>query len=817
MLEFVGVPSLPSGVLWRQRLVDRLNGPAAVTIIRGRPGVGKTTLAAQWAASTGRAGLWVAFDAGVDSASKLWSRLSEELARNRWLNAAAVPEDVCGPRSGATASAVIDDVARPMSELAVRRTLVFDNVDLLGADAAAELFGVLPALGRWIDCVLLTRNTGLPPGIWLDMTGVNVIDAGELLLTDDELTAMLEPLAGFARYDELMQLVGRLPVAARTAVVAYQQCAGLFDTTADSGRALMGWILSAVAGLPDDLPGRNEQFVEFVDFLAETAVAGRVDPQLAAGLSGLSAARTQYYLVCAVELGFGRWETAKPGGSPIFRYAGTVGQALRDELQEASPEWFQEAHRRLAVWAERHGHWDTAVQAWLQICDLDAANRALSTHLDELIASGGAPVRDVLSTMEPVQLEGYPFLAVAAAIVAFDRGPGRETVAHDLLALAADEARLQEAAAGPAERTLLTAVETVAPRLQGELEAAERASVKTADAVFAQVHRAKERLSESAAEAVQQTLVTLLRAADVRAAEQILTEPSLLPGRTGRPYTDFQLSSMAATIRAWSGEIHAARATLRRIDRNWPPEWRAGPAGRFYRLARLIVATESLDFDQARTAMASVEPGVEDVPLISGSYGGLIDLVQGRPGIAYEQMTKVIDDRHSPAVARIDRNVVGGWRAFALYCHGDNKQAKALMDSLDRWPPWPRWLQAVWSLAAGRSDHALDIAAEVAARLPMAPDTIFERLWPINSAALRATAYHRLGQDRLALAELDRLTSQLAVTGRRLPLAFIPSQDLTGLLTLARSAGHDRPAQVIGDVSRLPDPLGHLPTSHDRR
>jgi LuxR family transcriptional regulator, maltose regulon positive regulatory protein len=813
MSDFVGAPPVPHGTVLRQRLLDRLNASAGVTIVCGPSGAGKTTLVAQWAAVRGGAGLWVAFDAAVDSPAKLWSRLLEESARCGWLDAPDLLRDLNDPGCGDFPTTRADHVGRTQPRPVNRRTLVLDNLDLIGAEAADRLLGVLPALSVLIDCVLLTRNTGLSDEVDGDLPAVNIVDAGELLLTDAELAAILEPVAGFARYDQLTQAVSRVPLAARTAVVAHEQWAGLFDTTADSGATLLALIMSAVAGIPDDPAGRSDQFAEFADFLAETSVASSIDPRLAAELSGLPVSRTRYYLIRAVELGFGRWETAwLDGGSPMFRYIGTVARPLREEFARRSPDGFRDACRRLADWAERHGRWDTAAETRLQISDLDAANRGLSTHLGDLIGSGGAEVRGRLAALEPAGLQNYPFLAVAAAIADLARGPTGKADAEGLLSRAVDEAQRQEPEADPAEKMMLTAVETVAPRLLGELDAAHRASLKTAATIFTHVQGRDNQLSESAAEAVQQTLRTLLRAADVRAAENILTEPALLPGRTGRPFTDFQLSSMAAVIRAWSGEIHAARATLRRIDRNWPRKWQDEPAGWFYHLARLIVATESLDFDQARTAMAAAESGIEGMPLVSGIYGALIDLLQGRPELAYDYMTKVADDRSGSSPARIDLQVLGGWRAFALYCMGDGSRADALMASLDPCTPWPTWLRAVWALAAGRPGQALTIADEIAARLPIASDAIFERQWPTNSAALRATAYHRLGRDHLALAELDRLTTDITVTGRRLPLAFMPSQDLTELLALAPASGNDRSTEVIGDVSQLPDPLGRRST-----
>lgn len=65
------LPRLPAALLVRDRLLDRLNEWAPVTVLRGRTGTGKTTLVASWLAAMAPAEftpLWVSGSGdGTDS------------------------------------------------------------------------------------------------------------------------------------------------------------------------------------------------------------------------------------------------------------------------------------------------------------------------------------------------------------------------------------------------------------------------------------------------------------------------------------------------------------------------------------------------------------------------------------------------------------------------------------------------------------------------------------------------------------------------------------------------------------------------------
>jgi hypothetical protein len=820
-----GIPSILGGLVIRPRLWDRLQAGGRLTVIHAPFGFGKTTLAAQWASRTERECLWVTVDGRIRTADQFWDRLTTELVGSGWLEPSTFPGTANPPGTPNDQAHQFDPtlqdlVVRALHRPAARRTVIVDNAELIGPDAAEEVAAALDLLTDVIDCVVLTRDQDSP----IPRRGrrdITVLGPDDLLLTDDERAAVLQPLSGIASATELADLVGRLPLAAHTAAIAAEQIADLFTGGTDPCRTQLSFIRSVLTGMcrgsdaggtPDPVTPccapPDDRFGELSDFLAVISVAHTVEPSLAAELAGLPICRAGYLLVRAVHAGFGRWEAISADGLPVFRYASGVRRSLQEEFGRTDPDGFRRAHQRLAVWAENHEDWVTAVEAWLQISDLDAANRRLGSHLEDLIHSGGVEIRRLAVPTEPTRLRRYPFLALAAAIVSLDRTGEPNGSAAELLSMAAHAAQQQKAVASPTERILLTAVESAAPWLRGELSTENRPPPRTTggEPVRMRLADVSGQLSTSAAEAVQQTLTTLIRAAAIRTAEDILGESDLIPGRTGRPDLDFQLSSMAAAVRALSGEINGARQALQQIDHRWPQDWQYGPLGRFHRLASVVVSVESLDFDQAGIDIDRAGSDAADLPLYWGVYQALTLLPPSQPGLAYEQLSRTALGRPGTLLTRNDRNVLDGWRYLALRCQGAHACAEKLLDSVDR-RPWPNLLESVWALSDGRPQDTLDLLDRISGQLRTTPDTIFERLWPGNSSGLRAAAYLRLGRERLALAEFERMTAQIASTGRRTPLVYLPSQDLSDLLALAGDAGRDQPAVIIGDVSRLPDPV----------
>lgn len=122
----VGIPRIVSGFVPRSELQARLDEPARLSVVRGRPGAGKSTLVAGWIRETDPSidVLWVTRPPRVDARRAYWSIVLDELDRFG-VDGVAIPAQVSAIRR--TVAAAFVALARPL-------LLVLDNFGPPGPD-----------------------------------------------------------------------------------------------------------------------------------------------------------------------------------------------------------------------------------------------------------------------------------------------------------------------------------------------------------------------------------------------------------------------------------------------------------------------------------------------------------------------------------------------------------------------------------------------------------------------------------------------------------------------------------------------------------
>ena len=241
------LPRVASPVLRRSRLEQRLDEPAAVTLLEGGAGYGKTTLLADWLGqqpADGTTVVWVTAAEELDHLDRFWPYLGRKFAA---AGVAIAPHNE--PR------AAIDEALLVQPD-GWRAVVVLDDFD--GVRDTRILWGLidLTRLHRSVRVVVASRGRHPIADRAAAAVDVALITPSELLL-DDEETLALASVVGkevtVAQARELRQATGGWVAVARTVLetarpgeplpAALDRCLDLHLASDVGPRDALGWLL----------------------------------------------------------------------------------------------------------------------------------------------------------------------------------------------------------------------------------------------------------------------------------------------------------------------------------------------------------------------------------------------------------------------------------------------------------------------------------------------------------------------------------------------------------------------------------------------
>lgn len=223
----VAAPGLPAAVVRRDRLRSLLDATvrsAAVTLVRGRPGQGRTVMLADWAATEPTA--WVSVRTAIRRPDRFWGAVAAAVAR-------VAPHPATDlQRLARTADPITaGDVLPVLDRLPDEVRLVLDDVHELPDPALGELRTLIRYRPSPLRLVLSSRAEPPLPLARLRLQGDLADVPGDVLVFTPEETAAFVAAAGLpARADEiehLHRLTGGWATALRLAVDAARRTTGL--------------------------------------------------------------------------------------------------------------------------------------------------------------------------------------------------------------------------------------------------------------------------------------------------------------------------------------------------------------------------------------------------------------------------------------------------------------------------------------------------------------------------------------------------------------------------------------------------------------
>lgn len=780
-----GVPRVPPHVLARPRLTDALDAAGALTVVRGPAGSGKTVLLADWVRRR-RPGaapaVWVTLDEASVTRRAFWARLDLALT-----DAGVIPGDLPVRDELAAAGAVV---------------VVVDGYHLMGDRRLDE--EIVEALD---DCpgvrmVVATREPSA-----LEMRRMPrrldpvVVTPGRLRFDEAELIAALQEAGlpqGVETPQGLLAKIGGLPLVVGLVSEAVRRHAGEQDL-----HALDQVLRTTVVRFFREvvLPATDPRLTPF---LLATCVADALTPGLAETLGGRADAAD--CLDRAEDAGYGHWQ--RDGDDrPVFRYTLLARTALRAELAERDPAAHQGLRRRLAVWAESHGRPDIAFREALSAGDLGLAARVVRASWPTLLRDHGQEVGELLGGLTLRQQLDHPELTLALAL-AYNARMLYRARAMELFGVAVTAAQTTTAESRP-DRLVLRSVESVALRLSGQpglALAATEDALALVEGLTAEDRAAMDR--QLPALLNQHGIVLLCSGRFGRALALFSRAAALDPGADGRER--FFSLGLAAGASAIAGDmIGAAHFVALAHAVPCPPEWREGRHGVMCHLAETYLHLDRLEFDEADTHLAAVEPYLATLEFWpSFAYArAMADLGRGRALPGAERLAEQLGPAGHLGLSDADRRNLTVVQALLLGAAGKTARGTALLGSGSgrRSDPWPRLARAADCLRTGRPERA-------ARQLRGMAGEGWESLrWRGTFHLVRAAVAQHCGRAAEAAAALDAAAAVLVPHGRLLPVMLLRREDRETLAALAGARGSAAARELFRRAARVPVALPSAP------
>lgn len=701
-----GIPRVPSWALPRTATHRLLHPDAALLVVHGPAGAGKTLLLAQWCRDgvpADRAVLWLDVTS-APSADGLWARVVLALEDSGLLPDATDRARAEVARGGRPAAAAVLDV---LDRLSTPVVVVLDGYEAVSSPETDA--GLLRVLGRTdrLQVAVATRRTPgrLVAGGALGLD-VGVLQPADLRLSTGEVAEVLSG-AGAPAGPEIVERVREATdgIAVAVRAVALAAARGVVDLVPAARAELVD---VAARGVVLGLGIRGGDRDAALVAARRTAVAEQLTPELAAALTGGPA---DGLLTRLEEDGLGTWQDRTDGSGADFALTPVVRAALRADLDRTAPEEVAGLLRTVVAWGLGAQRFYPALHAAAATGDLDLVTATV------LRIWGSGQVRDagetirVLETLPRAAVARRPQLALLLALLHNTRAEHRVR-ALEWFAVAAAAAVAHLPRATTPERAVLRAGESVAMRLLGRGGRSRAAALAALDHLAAVPPGADATVDALRGLLHRQLGVSLMQAGDVERGLGV-TEGALAFERADS-LAAFSAHSLTAGFLAVQGDLAATRPVVAAAAALEPPPT---PATAYRRstldLARVHLAVEDGDLDHAAQLLAALGDELrtnEFWPAFAEAQA-TADLLAGRAVAGEEALAHASRrGRRAPATATWRGRLVAA-RALLALAGGQAERGLALVEPVPVSQPAARVARGRLLLSLGRHDEARALLA----------------------------------------------------------------------------------------------------------
>ena len=414
-------PAVRASWIRRDPLVELLSRSVTehvLTLIAAPAGYGKTTLAAQWLATSPRHRLaWVALDPADNDPARLWTHIVIALERagcrfpdeaGRWVAA-------CGPD---LIGELLPTVVNALAELGQRVVLVLDDYHFVRTrDCHDQIDFLVQHLPASASVVILTRaDPALHLGRLRAMQGLAEIRADRLRFGTGDASALLGSQQIDLGEDALVELVQRTEGWPAGLYLATLSLVGR-DEPDEYVRAFSGDDRFIGDYLTEEVLARQPDPVR--DFIVSASILERFSAELCDFVLEIEGSarllhdleRSNLFLV------------PLDANRQWYRFHHLFAAVARGELEADAGRNVRGLHDRASDWFAAHGYVDEAVRHALAAGDRARAARLMQANWIRWVNAGRtATVEDWLRTVRATPGPTEPAALITAAWVALVKG-----------------------------------------------------------------------------------------------------------------------------------------------------------------------------------------------------------------------------------------------------------------------------------------------------------------------------------------------------------------------------------------------------------
>ncbi|VTU41396.1 ATP-dependent transcriptional activator MalT (plasmid) [Variovorax sp. PBS-H4] len=762
------VPRLPRGLLDRPQVEKLLGSDAVIHVVHGPAGAGKTTVVAQWAHGLADPVAWVSVHPGNASRHVFWRDAATAVIRSFSDYPAVDPHS----REPAWDAAAEIDALMTFLRSCPSLVLVIDGAHLIEDEAVFADLTELVTSSRSLRVVVTTRAhlSLMGSGVQVQMD-VDVIGPESLVLQPEE-TAQILAAAGPAVSDHIDQAAHR---AAGGSILAARLIAATVHSRTDRGSetdrpglAAAGeeYLRKVLRQVPDD--GR------LVDFMLLTSTADTLPPPLAQVL--VPTADVSHLLRVLEDVGGGMAGHVEADGT--FVYHPLLREGLRARLRRSRPADLYRLRALVAQWELEHGDAFRAFDIAVEIDDLAfACHVAKRTWLDILRFHADGIIR-ATNGIKIWRLQQYPLLSTLMAAAHNTRAGGRFR-AMEYFAAAALGSRIHHKTLNTVDRIILTTLEGSVLRVSGNVNRALTPARKAMLLIDHADPDTLDELGELLPALLANNGVTFLSHSRYTDAMHAFESAATAAAASTRPRAPLHPLALKAGTAALAGDLDHARTLVDFPHQTTFPAKEVGTyLATLYHVARTVLFMETFDF-----TAAAAELDLLDDELPTNEHRGLLLHLRaltvagaGDPLRAAHllRQSTVVD----PALRRLAAPALAQLHAtsavlFTLADHVDH--AQTALDAIPR--RWRDHVQVQTALAALHRGHSASAEAILARQTPAEPTTRGQAERDLLSAIL----FWRAGRAATARHHFTAAAVALTSTRMRLPVLFLPADDLSAL------------------------------------